>query len=160
MTNSSRRDFFGVRHSVIPSSFVLRHSTFSSRAFTLIELLVVIAIIIVLAGLILSTMGYVQKKGARSRAETEIASMSAACESYKADNAVYPRDPKPNVTIATDKLDARTDGNPLPTPTPPILTRLLHNGSRIGKARRSSFARVHHYLNAAVRALFFNRAVR
>src|SRR6266478_1983020 len=60
------------------------------RAFTIIELLVVIAIIIILAGLILSTVGYVQKKGARSRAETEIASMSAALESYRADNAVYP----------------------------------------------------------------------
>jgi prepilin-type N-terminal cleavage/methylation domain-containing protein len=61
------------------------------RAFTLIELIVVIAIIIVLAGLILSTVGYVQKKGARSRAETEIAAMSAALENYKADNAIYPR---------------------------------------------------------------------
>jgi prepilin-type N-terminal cleavage/methylation domain-containing protein len=55
----------------------------ASRAFTLIELIVVIAIIIILAGLILSTVGYVQKKGARSRAETEIAAMSAACESYE-----------------------------------------------------------------------------
>ena len=45
-----------------------------------------------LAGLVLSTVGYVQKKGARSRAETEIAAMSAACESYKADNGIYPRD--------------------------------------------------------------------
>src|SRR5213596_2199115 len=104
MTNSSRRDFFGVRHSVIPSSFVIRHWTFStSRAFTLIELLVVIAIIIVLAGLILSTMGYVQKKGARSRAETEIAAMSAAIESYKADNGIYPRDTN------TDALAAMTN---------------------------------------------------
>ncbi|PYJ51833.1 MAG: hypothetical protein DME87_01910 [Verrucomicrobia bacterium] len=60
----------------------------ATSAFTLIELLVVIAIIIVLTGLILSTMGYVQKKGARSRAETEIATMSAACESYKADNGI------------------------------------------------------------------------
>ena len=82
----------------------------TTSAFTLIELLVVIAIIIVLAGLILSTVGYVQKKGARSRAETEIAAMSAACESYKADNGVYPRD---NATTGyTDSLDARTSGNP------------------------------------------------
>jgi prepilin-type N-terminal cleavage/methylation domain-containing protein len=86
------------------------------RAFTLIELIVVIAIIIVLAGLILSTVGYVQKKGARSRAETEIAAMSAACESYKADNGVYPRDPTANA--ATDKLNPKTDGNPVPSPTP------------------------------------------
>src|SRR2546425_13360161 len=77
------------------------------HAFTIIELLVVIAIIIILAGLILSTVGYVQKKGARSRAETEIAAMSAALESYKADNGIYPRD----ATI-TDTLDARVSGNP------------------------------------------------
>ncbi|TMP96229.1 MAG: hypothetical protein E6L07_05790 [Verrucomicrobia bacterium] len=69
----------------------MRVSTFGAGgAFTLIELIVVIAIIIVLAGLILSTVGYVQKKGARARAETEIAAMSAALESYKADNGIYP----------------------------------------------------------------------
>jgi type II secretory pathway pseudopilin PulG len=59
-------------------------------AFTILELLVVITIIIVLAGLILSTVGYVQKKGARSRAEAEMAAISAALESYKADNGIYP----------------------------------------------------------------------
>jgi type II secretory pathway pseudopilin PulG len=61
-------------------------------AFTLIELLIVMAIIIVLAGLILATSNYVQKKGYRSRAEAEIAALSAALENYKADNGVYPRD--------------------------------------------------------------------
>jgi general secretion pathway protein G len=74
-------------------------SILRDRAFTIIELLVVIAIIIILAGLILSTVGYVQKKGARSRAEAEIAAMSAALESYKADNGIYPR------TSETDALD-------------------------------------------------------
>lgn len=92
---------------VIHSAFGIRHSSFSvSRAFTLIELLVVIAIIIVLAGLVLSTVGYVQKKGARSRAETEIAAMSAACESYKADNGVYPTDQS-----TTETLDASASIN-------------------------------------------------
>jgi len=81
-----------------------------AAAFTLIELLVVIAIIVILAGLILSTVGYVQKKGTRARVETEIAALSAALESYKADNGVYPRDPTPNT--ATDVLDARTMGDP------------------------------------------------
>ncbi len=78
-------------------------------AFTIIELLVVILIIIILAGLILSTIGYVQNKGARSRAETEIAAMSAALESYKADNGIYPRDATNNTT---DSLDARTASGP------------------------------------------------
>ncbi len=60
------------------------------HGFTLIELLVVMAIIAILAGLILSTAGYVQKKGATSRAEAEVAALSAALESYKADMGDYP----------------------------------------------------------------------
>lgn len=75
-------------------------------AFTLIELVVVIAVIVILVGLVLSTVGYVQKKAARSRAETEIAAMSAACESYKADNGVYPNN------ADTNNLDPKTSGNP------------------------------------------------
>lgn len=78
-------------------------------AFTLIELIVVTTVIIILTGLVLSTVGYVQKKGARSRAETEIAAMSAACESYKADNGVYPSN------TDTNNLDPRTNGNPTTT---------------------------------------------
>ena len=89
-----------------------RVSNFEFRregGFTIIELLVVIALIIILAGLILSTIGYVQNKGARSRAETEIAAISAALENYKADNGIYPRDTTNNTT---DNLDPRASGNP------------------------------------------------
>ena len=82
----------------------------TTTAFSLVELLVVITIIIVLAGLVLSTMGYVRKKGARARAETDIAAMSAACESYKADNGIYPRD-----ATTTDTLNARVSGDPTST---------------------------------------------
>src|SRR5213593_1192067 len=85
-------------------------------AFTLIELIVVTAVIIILTGLVLSTVGYARKKGARARAETEIAAISAACESYKADNGVYPRGPATATTIGTitipanvtDSLNTRT----------------------------------------------------
>lgn len=62
----------------------------SPRGFTLIELLVVMAIIAVLAGLVLQTAGFVQKKAATSRAEAEIAALSTALESYKADFGDYP----------------------------------------------------------------------
>ena len=103
MTSDRGRTRFGSRELVIPSFFVLRHSSFRERGFTLIELLIVMAIIIVLAGLILATSGYVQKKGARSRAEAEIAALSAALESYKADNGIYPE---------STGLNARTDYYP------------------------------------------------
>ncbi len=58
--------------------------------FTLVELLTVMAIIIALAGLVLMSAGWAQKKAASSRAEAEIAAISAACESYKADQGCYP----------------------------------------------------------------------
>src|ERR1044072_7875094 len=77
-----------------------------NASFTLIELIVVTTVIIILTGLVLTTVGYIQKKGARSRAETEIAAMSAACENYKQDNGIYPRN------LETDGLNARIAGNP------------------------------------------------
>jgi general secretion pathway protein G len=86
-----------IRGLVIDSSFR------ATRAFTVVEILVVMTIILVLAGLVLATSSYVHNKGARSRAEAEIAAMSAALENYKADNGVYPLD---------TSLNARTQGDP------------------------------------------------
>ena len=63
---------------------------FGWSAFPLIELLVVVAIIAILAGLTLSTLGYVNKKGADSRARAEVAALSAAIEAYKLDAGTYP----------------------------------------------------------------------
>ncbi len=82
------------------------------NAFTLIELVLVIGIITVLAGLVLSTVGYARKKGALARAETEIAAMSAAIENYKSDNGVYP------YNNTTNALDARIRGDPTDTADP------------------------------------------
>ena len=76
--------------------------------FTLIELLTVISIIAVLSALTLSTAGYIQKKAARNKAQTEIKAMETACESYKADNGCYPI-----ATGTTDKLILITN---LPAP--------------------------------------------
>jgi prepilin-type N-terminal cleavage/methylation domain-containing protein len=87
----------------------------ATAAFTLIEVVVVITIIVILAGLVLSTVGYVQKKAARSRAETEIGAMSAALESYKADNGIYP------FSSATNTLDARTNVDPSSYPGASLL---------------------------------------
>jgi type II secretory pathway pseudopilin PulG len=129
MTNGEGSSSIRIRHSgfVINSSFnasparTIRHSSFRAEgAVTIIELLVVIMIILILAGLILSISSYVQNKGARARAETEIAAMSAALESYKADNGIYPRD---NTTTGyTDGLDARMNTAPAPSPSPNAYT--------------------------------------
>src|SRR5436309_2142981 len=103
------------------SSYMLSLSSrWTRKSFTLTELLVVMAIIIILSGLILSTADYARKKGLRARAEAEIAGISAALESYKADNGMYPRGPAANTTIGTttipanvtDALNARTSGDP------------------------------------------------
>jgi type II secretory pathway pseudopilin PulG len=94
-----------------------REDTRLYTAFTVLELLVVITIIVTLAGLILATTGYVQKKGGRSRAESEIAAMSAAMESYKADNGIYVRNSD------TDNLDPINNVNPSATPLPNNYTK-------------------------------------
>ena len=84
--------------------------------FTLIELLVVMTIIVILAGLILALIPYINQKQARSRAEGEMGAIKAALENYKADNATYPNDA--NVAAGlyqknnTDNLDAQTMNDP------------------------------------------------
>ena len=89
---------FSARHPAGSSFFPTRHLSPATRhfrprragAFTLIELLVVVAIIAVLAALTLSTLGYVNKKGAISRAQSEVAALSSAIERYKLDAGSYP----------------------------------------------------------------------
>jgi len=110
MTNRKQSASFDFRRFDIHSSFVIRAASFRNSAVTIIELLVVIIIILILAGLTLSISSYVQNKGARARAETEIAAMSAALESYKADNGIYPRDNPGNQY--TDNLNAKVDVDP------------------------------------------------
>jgi len=76
--------------------FPARHTPLATRhsrrtdAFTLIELMVVVTIIAILAGLALSSMGYVNRKGAESRARSEVAALSAAIEAFKLDSGFYP----------------------------------------------------------------------
>lgn len=103
-------------------------------AFTLVEMLTVMAVIAILAGLILSTVGYAQKKGASSRAEAEIAALSAACESYKADNGIYPQN------TATDALNANNLVNPFhnnPSAYPSASLHLYKSLSGDSDANRS-----------------------
>jgi type II secretory pathway pseudopilin PulG len=122
MTNRNQSAAFDIRSPFNASpAWTIRASSFRAEgAVTIIELLVVIIIILILAGLVFSISSYVQNKGARARAETEIAAMSAALESYKADNGIYPRDNPGN--NFTDTLDARINLAPAPSPSPNAYT--------------------------------------
>ncbi len=59
-------------------------------AFTLIELMAVITIIVILAGLVVGGLGYVNEKQAREKAKVQIALLSKAIEEYKIDMGAYP----------------------------------------------------------------------
>ncbi|HEY4284455.1 MAG TPA: type II secretion system protein GspG [Chthoniobacterales bacterium] len=109
------------RNDEVFSPFVIRlprrsrakasHSSFrEAAAFTILELLIVITIIIILAGLTIATMGYVQGKARRSRAEAEIAAISAALENYKADNGIYPKSADTDTLDPTSAVDPTTSG--------------------------------------------------
>jgi type II secretory pathway pseudopilin PulG len=120
MTNRNQSASFDIRSSFNASpARTIRASSFRGEgAVTIIELLVVIIIILILAGLVLSISSYVQNKGARARAETEIAAISAALESYKADNGIYPRgNASDGITAVSDQTFASKvppDPKPLP----------------------------------------------
>jgi general secretion pathway protein G len=94
---------------------VMQKRRCARAAFTLIELIIAITIIIILAGLVLGTSGYVQKKSKRSRAEAEIAAISAALESYKADNGMYPTDAQSTENV-----------NPASSPVPTTAIRFVY----------------------------------
>lgn len=91
-----------------PRPFRSNRNQNAPHGFTLIELLVVITVIAILAGLVLQTAGYVQKKAARSRAEAEIAALAAALESYKVDMGDYPvgTNGNPNTITSTGTNNA------------------------------------------------------
>ena len=59
-------------------------------AFTLIELMAVITIIVILAGLVVGGMGFVNERQAKEKARVQIALISRALEEYKLDNGSYP----------------------------------------------------------------------
>lgn len=59
-------------------------------AFTLIELMAVITIIIILAGLVVGGLGYVNERQNREKGKVQIASLSNALEQYKLEMGAYP----------------------------------------------------------------------
>ena len=61
-----------------------------SGGFSLVELLTVITIIVILAGLTVGTMGWVQGKAAADKARAQMALLGNALERYHADTGSYP----------------------------------------------------------------------
>jgi prepilin-type N-terminal cleavage/methylation domain-containing protein len=96
----------------------MNRASAAAGGFTILELIIVIAIIAILAGLILSTAGYVQKKGASSRAQTEIAALTVALENFKADHGDYPR-------------GTNTNGTAPPTGNTFLLTNLMPTNGKV-----------------------------
>jgi len=60
------------------------------RGFTLIEMMTVITIILILAGLTVAGMGFINDKQANAKAKVDIELLSTAIEKYKLDNGEYP----------------------------------------------------------------------
>ncbi len=66
------------------------HFRTNRPGFTLIELMAVIVIIVILAGMVVGGLGYVNEKQARSKAQVQIALISKALEEYKLEMGKYP----------------------------------------------------------------------
>lgn len=60
------------------------------RGFSLVELLVVITIIVILSGLTIGAMGWVQRKAAVDKAKAQLALLENGLEQYHADTGTYP----------------------------------------------------------------------
>src|SRR4051812_4373074 len=86
----------------------------TDRGFTLMELMVVMVIIAIIAGLVMGVAGITIQKGNRSRAQGEIAGITASAERYKTDNGDYPRQDgiTEDTKGQTPPIDPRTDGDP------------------------------------------------
>ena len=74
-------------------------------AFTLIELMVVITIIVILAGLVVGGMEYVNQRQATEKTKVQIALLSKGIEEYKLDMGAYPTTNKTDVN-GTGKVRA------------------------------------------------------
>jgi type II secretory pathway pseudopilin PulG len=59
-------------------------------AFTLVELMTVVTIIIILAALVVNSMGFVSDRQAKEKAKIQMALISKSLEEYKLDTGNYP----------------------------------------------------------------------
>jgi len=102
-------------------------TTVPQAGVTLIELLVSIALMVTLAGLFIAGMGYVNKKSALSRAQTEVAVLASAIDNFKLDHGVYPADTNlfvelVGITNGSRKATINTNGKVYIEPTAGMVT--------------------------------------
>jgi prepilin-type N-terminal cleavage/methylation domain-containing protein len=71
------------------------------RGFTLAELMIVIAIIIILAGIVIGSMGFVKTRQRNNQAEIQIKLLENAIQQYHTDNGEYPGDADAGGSIGT-----------------------------------------------------------
>jgi prepilin-type N-terminal cleavage/methylation domain-containing protein len=71
------------------------------RGFTLAELMVVITIIIILAGIVIGSMGFVNTRQKNNQAEIQIKLLENAIQQYHTDNGDYPGGPDAGGTAGT-----------------------------------------------------------
>lgn len=74
------------------------------RGFTLIEMLAVITIIVILAGVVVGSMGFVKDKQAHSKAEIQVKLLANALEEYKLATGSYPPSLDPQGKGQTNEL--------------------------------------------------------
>lgn len=74
-----------------------------NQGFTLVELLTVTAVLAVLMTLVIGVQRYASEKAKRTLADAELKAIASACQNYKTDQAVFPRN---DVTDALSSLSA------------------------------------------------------
>lgn len=95
------------------------------RGFTLIEMITVMTIIVLLAGIVVGSMGYVQGRQAREKAKAQIALLSKAIEEYKLDMGGYPGEENTDISgdVSEDLYQALfKDGYDYTNPVDPPAT--------------------------------------
>ncbi len=65
-------------------------NSLKTKGFTLVELLTVVTIIVILAGMTVGALGWVQRKSAVEKARAQLKLLENGLEQYYADTGVYP----------------------------------------------------------------------
>jgi type II secretory pathway pseudopilin PulG len=88
----------------VPQQSRMRSGQSAPRAFTLTEMLVVLFVVMILLGLMVGVMGYLNTRAHESRATAEIRVLRAALGAYKLDNGFFPAN-MASYTTSSSTLD-------------------------------------------------------